>query len=250
MKRTSGSQGLRVAIIEPDPLRVAGFQALFESEKQWKVRFLTFDDLDANLALDVLIVGQHRHLDLPLTMWNVRKTQPELRLIVSGPATSDDGILEALNLGARGYVNEEAPLEEFRTAIRLVAQGDAWAPRRVLGQFVAGILELGRMRLGYLRLTRRERGVLEMVVLGRSNKEIAALLSISLRTVKSHIARLLRKVGAENRILLSVYALDRRLVSSKTQWIPSEKSASAHPSSTGERWQLPGLISSQASDVL
>lgn len=215
MKRTSGSQGLRVAIIEPDPLRVAGFQALFESEKQWKVRFLTFDDLDANLALDVLIVGQHRHLDLPLTMWNVRKTQPELRLIVSGPATSDDGILEALNLGARGYVNEEAPLEEFRTAIRLVAQGDAWAPRRVLGQFVAGILELGRMRLGYLRLTRRERGVLEMVVLGRSNKEIAALLSISLRTVKSHIARLLRKVGAENRILLSVYALDRRLVSSK-----------------------------------
>jgi regulatory LuxR family protein len=62
-----------------------------------------------------------------------------------------------------------------------------------------------------------------MVVLGRSNKEIAALLSISLRTVKSYVARLLRKVGAENRILLSVHALDRRLVSSKRQWIPAEK---------------------------
>jgi DNA-binding NarL/FixJ family response regulator len=127
MKRNFGSHCLRVGIIEPDPLRVAGFQASLESEKQWKLRFLAFDDLHADLALDVLIVGQHRHPDLPLTMWNVKKAQPGLRVIVSGPATGDDEILEALNLGARGYVNEAAPLEEFRKAIRVVALGEAWA---------------------------------------------------------------------------------------------------------------------------
>jgi DNA-binding NarL/FixJ family response regulator len=250
MKRNFGSHCLRVGIIEPDPLRVAGFQASLESEKQWKLRFLAFDDLHADLALDVLIVGQHRHPDLPLTMWNVKKAQPGLHVIVSGPATGDDEILEALNLGARGYVNEAAPLEEFRKAIRVVAQGEAWAPRRVLGEFVARTLELGRSRLGYPTLTRRERGVLEMVVLGRSNKEIAALLSISLRTVKSYVARLLRKVGAENRILLSVHALDRRLVSSKRQWIPAEKSASGGSISYGRRVAAAGLISSQPSDVV
>jgi len=71
-----------------------------------------------------------------------------------------------------------------------------------------------RFCAGRVTLTDREREVLEMLVVGRSNKEIGATLGIEERTVKAHVAKLLRKVGVQNRIALSVHAITHSLVSS------------------------------------
>jgi DNA-binding NarL/FixJ family response regulator len=65
---------------------------------------------------------------------------------------------------------------------------------------------------GRVTLTHREKEVLEMLVAGRSNKEIGSPLGIGERTVKAHVAKLLRKVGVQNRIALSVHALTHFLV--------------------------------------
>ena len=66
-----------------------------------------------------------------------------------------------------------------------------------------------------LTFTSREREVLELLVAGRSNKEIGSPLGIGERTVKAHVAKLLRKVGVQNRIALSIYALTHSLVTAK-----------------------------------
>ena len=72
---------------------------------------------------------------------------------------------------------------------------------------------VARFCAGRVTLTDREREVLEMLVVGRSNKEIGGTLGIEERTVKAHVAKLLRKVGVQNRIALSVYAITHSLVS-------------------------------------
>ena len=68
---------------------------------------------------------------------------------------------------------------------------------------------------GRVTFTDREKEVLEMLVAGRSNKEIGAALGIEERTVKAHVAKLMRKVGVQNRIALSVHAITHSLVTAK-----------------------------------
>src|SRR5207253_1073079 len=105
----------------------------------------------------------------------------------------------------------------FVQAIRVVNQGSVWAPRRVLSMFIERVSSApGRIfPAGRVTFTDREKQVLEMLVAGRSNKEIGAALGIEERTVKAHVAKLMRKVGVQNRIALSVHAITHSLVSAK-----------------------------------
>lgn len=120
-------------------------------------------------------------------------------------------VWDALVNGAKGYVEEAAPVSEFVSAIRVVNQGLIWAPRRVMGILIIRYSQ-GRTGLFGERITMREREVLEMLVAGRSNREIARPLGIAERTVKSHVAKLMRKVGVQNRIALSMHAVKHSLV--------------------------------------
>src|SRR5579883_393564 len=102
-------------------------------------------------------------------------------------------------------------------ATRIVNQGSVWAPRRVLSMFIERVSSSpGRIfPAGRVTFTDREKEVLEMLVAGRSNKEIGAALGIEERTVKAHVAKLMRKVGVQNRIALSVHAITHSLVAAK-----------------------------------
>ena len=98
-------------------------------------------------------------------------------------------------------------------AIRIVQQGSVWAPRRVLSMFIERVTSSpGRIfPAGRVTFTDREKQVLELLVAGRSNKEIGSALGIEERTVKAHVAKLMRKVGVQNRIALSIHAASRVL---------------------------------------
>ena len=80
------------------------------------------------------------------------------------------------------------------------------------GRFWGGCWRSGA---AWRSLTDREKEVLEMLVAGRSNKEIGGQLGIEERTVKAHVAKLMRKVGVQNRIALSVHAITHSLVTTK-----------------------------------
>jgi DNA-binding NarL/FixJ family response regulator len=101
-----------------------------------------------------------------------------------------------------------------RQAIEVVASGSIWAPRRLLSKLIDRLLKVPDTSLtnAPLHLTDRERQVLELILMARSNREIARQLGIEERTVKAHVGRLMRKTGAENRIELSMRALNLSLV--------------------------------------
>ncbi len=134
----------------------------------------------------------------------IRHEFPEARVIVLTTFDGDEDIFRALQAGARGYLLKGMPLEELVAAIRLVHQGRSSIPPEVAEKLA--------MRLGEQSLTSRELAVLERIVAGRANKEIAMDLKISEATVKSHVNSLLGKLGVADRTHAATVALQRGFV--------------------------------------
>lgn len=209
---------IRIAVVESDPLRLVGFRSLFDSQPDLSMAAATLADLTTRDDVDLVLLGSRGGQNLFDLMASLKVSRPDLRIIVTGSGTDDETILKALAAGAKGYVDEAASPDEFVMAIRMVFQGSVWAPRRVISLFIERVTsQPGRFFPGGGRgtFTDREKEVLELLVAGRSNKEIGSALGIEERTVKAHVAKLMRKVGVRNRIALSVHAITNSLVASK-----------------------------------
>jgi DNA-binding NarL/FixJ family response regulator len=203
----------RIALLESDPLRLVGFRALFDSEPEMELVSASVAELNQHPEIAVALLGSRNGENLFDMIAGLKAARPDLRVIVTGSTTEEETILKSLAAGAKGYVDETASPAEFIQAIRIVLQGSIWAPRRVLSVFVDRVTASGRIfPAGKLNFTDREREVLELLVAGRSNKEIGSVLGIEERTVKAHVAKLMRKVGVQNRIALSVHAITHSLV--------------------------------------
>jgi len=207
---------IRMAVVESDPLRFIGFRALLDSEPDLELHALTAAEIATRSDIDLILLGSRGSQNLFDIMAGLKASRPDLRILVTGMNADDETILKALAAGAKGYVDESAPPSEFTQAIRIVHQGSVWAPRRVLAMFIERVTSSpGRIfPAGRVVFTDREKEVLELLVAGRSNKEIGAVLGIEERTVKAHVAKLMRKVGVQNRIALSVHAITHSLVTS------------------------------------
>jgi DNA-binding NarL/FixJ family response regulator len=137
------------------------------------------------------------------------------RVLVLTTFDDDDYVYGALRAGASGFCVKDMALEDILAAIRVVAAGDAMiAPgvtRRLIGQF-AREPRSGPRPKELTGITDREREVLRCVGLGMSNAEIAASLYITAGTAKTHVARLLAKLGARDRVHLVITAYEAGLV--------------------------------------
>ena len=207
----------QIAVVESDPLRLVGFRALLNSEDDLHLVASSMAEIGAGQSVDVVLLGTHGSQNLFDRVATLKASRPDLRILVTGTGADDETILKAVAAGAKGYVEEAATPEEFVQAIRIVNQGSVWAPRRVLSKFIERVSSApGRIfPAGRVTFTDREKQVLELLVAGRSNKEIGAALGIEERTVKAHVAKLMRKVGVQNRIALSVHAITHSMVSAK-----------------------------------
>ena len=167
--------------------------------------------------IDLVLLGNRNGQNLFDVMASIKASRPDIRIIVTGAGMDEETILKAIAAGSKGYVDEAASAAEFVQALRIVHQGSVWAPRRVLSLFIERVsTSPGRIfPAGRVTFTDREKEVLEMLVAGRSNKEIGSALGIEERTVKAHVAKLMRKVGVQNRIALSVHAITHSLVTAK-----------------------------------
>jgi DNA-binding NarL/FixJ family response regulator len=137
------------------------------------------------------------------------------RVLVLTTFDDDDYVYGALRAGASGFLVKDMALEDILTAIRVVGAGDAIiAPgvtRRLIAQFASHSRPDPRLR-ELTGITDREREVLKLVGLGMSNAEIAAALYITAGTAKTHVARLLAKLGARDRVQLVITAYQAGLV--------------------------------------
>jgi DNA-binding NarL/FixJ family response regulator len=134
----------------------------------------------------------------------VRLETPNARFVVLTTYDGDEDIYRALKSGAKAYLLKGMTSEELITTIREVAAGKSHIP--------AAIAERLAERMGTEDLTPREADVLEQIVHGKSNKEIATELDISEATVKTHINSLLSKLGVTDRTQAATAAIRRGLV--------------------------------------
>jgi DNA-binding NarL/FixJ family response regulator len=134
----------------------------------------------------------------------IRSEFPTARIIVLTTYDGDEDIYRALQAGAKGYLLKGMSVDELITAIHAVHAGKSRIP--------APIAEKLAERMGGPELTNRELSVLQLIVRGRSNKEIASDLVISEATVKTHINSLLGKLGVTDRTQAATAAIQRGIV--------------------------------------
>lgn len=204
---------IHVAVIESDPLRLVGLRALLGSEAEFEAAPASLEEVRTASADGVFLLGGQPENALLEMLDRIRAMRPDLRVLLTVAGMDDDMALKAISSGARGCLDEASSAAEFIHALQVVSQGGTWAPRRVLAAFIERSSESFGKVLKRGQFTAREAQVLQMLVLGRSNKEIAVPLGIEERTVKSHVAKLMRKMGVQNRISLSVQAIKHSLVS-------------------------------------
>lgn len=212
---------IHIAVVDSDPLRFIGLRSLFDSEPDLELTASTLEELPRLQNVDMVMLGNRTSGSGSIfdVMASLKAIRPDLRIIVSGTGADDETILKALAAGAKGYVDEAANAAEFVQAIRVVHQGSVWAPRRVMSIFIDRVTSSpGKIfPAGRVNFTDREKEVLELLVAGRSNREIGQALQIEERTVKAHVAKLMRKVGVQNRIALSVHAITHSLVGNSNE---------------------------------
>jgi DNA-binding NarL/FixJ family response regulator len=202
----------RLGLIATDPLRILGLQTIFaESGKGEVIPLSVPGALDAS-GVSVILIDAACTDHLFELLATFRRSRPHLRLIVIGLETDHEYIQRVIGAGAKGYLTHMAKESEIQLAIDIVQDGSLWAPRKVLARLLEASTGETRTPNPEPKFTERESEVLQLLVTGRPNREIAEALGIDAATVKAHVGRLMRKVGVDNRIALTMQAVSRNLV--------------------------------------
>lgn len=138
------------------------------------------------------------------------KASPTAKVIVMDLLPVNEEIVEFVNVGVSGFVLKDASFDEFVATIRAVAAGEKVLPPRMTETLFAQIAKEALHRGGDeaiedVRLTRREREVIDLIGEGLSNKEIAQRLNIATHTVKSHVRNVMEKLTLHTRLQISAY---------------------------------------------
>jgi DNA-binding NarL/FixJ family response regulator len=213
---------IRVLVADDQTMVRAGFRLILSTEPDIDVVGEAADGAEAvqaarRLRPDVTLmdVRMPRLDGIAATRQLVAEDPPVTRVVVLTTFDVDSHVYDALRAGASGFLLKNAPPEELVTAIRQVAAGgallDPAVTRRVIEEF-ARTPAPGPPPREVAALTERELEVLQLVARGLANVEIAATLVVSEATVKTHVARMLAKLGLRDRVQAVVYAYERGLV--------------------------------------
>ena len=199
----------RIGLISNRPIRLTGLESVFENHPSICAVSGNLETLLPDLIVRLLILDLGDDFAWVEMQRTIRRIRPDIRQIVLGPGGNDELILRSISNGARGYLDTHSRPHVVRRAVEAVMQGSIWAPRRVLSRLVDRLLSQQAVSFPVVSpvFSPRERQVLDLILTARSNREIALELGIEERTVKAYVASLLRKTGAENRVSLSVHAM-------------------------------------------
>ena len=214
---------VRVLLADDQAMVRGGFRMILEDEPDLQVVGEAVDGLDALEAVrrarpDVVVMDiRMPRLDgVEATRRLLAGDGPHPAVLIVTTFDDDEYLYEALRAGAAGFLLKNAPPEELVEAIRAVAAGEGLlssaVTRRVIEEFARSAPRRGVTEAAFEELTEREVEVLRLVARGLSNAEIAEELVIAHGTVKTHVARILMKLGLRDRIQAVVLAYDAQLV--------------------------------------
>jgi DNA-binding NarL/FixJ family response regulator len=144
---------------------------------------------------------------------HLAEAYPDVRVLILSLYSAEEQVRQALEAGAAGYVLKDADAAELEFAVRAVAGGQTYLTPRVSKQVVVGYLRRGhRERSSEPILTPRQREVLQMIAEGKSTKEIARILNISVKTVETHRTQLMDRLDIHETAGLVRYAMRAGLI--------------------------------------
>jgi two-component system response regulator NreC len=216
------SDKIRVLLADDHAVLRAGLKALLNAEPDINVVGEAADGDEAiqessRLHPDVVLMD----ITMPRTdglaaTETIRERNPSVRVLALTMHDSEEYLFRVLEAGGSGYVTKRAAVTELIDAIRAVHRGEAFlrpgAARQLMEDYL-GRVGTGEEAESYGRLTQREREVLRLLADGYTNQEIADRLIISVKTVETHRAHILEKLGLHTRAELVRFARQRGLIS-------------------------------------
>ena len=207
---------IRVLIADDQALMRTGFRMILDAQDDIEVVGEAIDGADAvrrfeKLAPDVVRMPTMDGIEATRRLSALERPA---RVLILTTFDLDDYVYEALRAGASGFLLKDRPPEELVAAVRVIAAGEALlAPsvtRRLIEEFARRAPTATRTELD--ELTQREREVLVLMARGLSNAEIARALFVAETTVKTHVGRVLHKLGLRDRAQAVVLAYESGLV--------------------------------------
>ncbi|MFG1791019.1 response regulator [Nocardia sp. NPDC049149] len=212
---------VRVLVVDDQDLFRAGFGMILDAQPDLAVVGEAADGLEAidkavALAPDVVVMDVRMpRLDGVAATRRIC-AETSAKVLVLTMFDLDEYVYDALRAGASGFLLKDARREELAEAVRVVAAGEAQLAPTVTRRLIADLADRGRPRPELARrlgeLTERERDTLRQLARGCSNAEIAAAMTVSEHTVKTHVSAVLSKLGLRDRVQAVVFAYEAGLV--------------------------------------
>jgi DNA-binding NarL/FixJ family response regulator len=203
----------QIGLVSSDGLRTAGLQAILSERFHIEVIPLSLASGLRAHSLSIVLVDAASTEYLFELLATFRRSRPALKLIVMAEDSNFKFVHRIIGAGVKGFLPHTATADELLLALQVVYDGSIWAPRKVLAQLLDARTAT-RPPAGAPngpRFTPRENQVVRLLVAGKSNREIGEELGINDSTVKAHMGRVLRKVGVNNRIELTMFLLNQHL---------------------------------------
>jgi two-component system, NarL family, invasion response regulator UvrY len=209
---------IKVLIADDHPVVRKGLKTILKEAPEIKAEDEASDGLEVmNLIrkeeYDVLLLDLSMpNLDGLEAISRIKAEKPELSILVISMNPEEVFGMRALKLGASGYLSKDSAPEQLITAIRRVAAGKIFVSQ-TLGEMLALNISKGSPQLPHEMLSDREYQIMIMISKGKSLKQIASELSLSVKTISTHRTHILQKLKLENNAQIVSYSLHNKLLS-------------------------------------
>ena len=219
---------LRILIADDHGLLRGGARAILQSRRGWRVvgeaangREAVQKAIELNPDVAVVDIGMP-DVDGIEVARQIREAVPDTKVLMLTMHESDEMVSRALDAGARGFVLKSDLTECLPRAVEAIAEGKRFLTPKVSEIVLEGFLNTRsrhqQERRAGPRITLREIEIIRLLAGSKSNKEIATLLGITVRTVETHRAKIMLKLGIHSLAELIHYALHNEIISAKGAW--------------------------------
>jgi two-component system, NarL family, response regulator NreC len=199
-------KGLRFLLSQDPEIEVAG-----EAEDGREAVRLAAELLPNIVIMDIAM-PQLNGLD---AAQQITKTHPRIAVIILSMYSDEEFLIRALTAGAKGYLLKDSAEADVLRAVHAVAQGRTYftpsIAHTLLEDYMRRLQQEG-VQDRYDLLTDREREVLQLLAEGRSNKDVAALLNLSIHTIDTHRTNFMQKLGLHNTAEIVIYAMRKKII--------------------------------------
>ena len=210
---------VKVLIADDQTLFREGIKDLLDNEKSIEVIGEAADGnevvrLAKKLRPDVILMDiKLPHLDGVSATRLIRKELPNTNVLILSSYEDEAHVMESIQAGANGYLSKMLPAAELVNALKAFANDGVMIPQQVMGKLLQGLRQMSSSEGSPVSLTKTEIRVLVLLGSGRSNKEIAAKMDCSVKTIKNHLNAIFQKLEVSNRTEAVVKGIEMGLIS-------------------------------------